>query len=948
MKFLKTTTTKSKSLYSSLALIKYLLLLFCISGNCQEFFYNGTVLESGQPIPGASICVKNYNRCTISNFDGNYSIRVKVGDVLVINYIGLETTEIKIKSSMVSSSEFSNGVPVEKHIVLPIKTNDYAEKFQNNDDTLSATKNIGTANLNLNSFPYIMTAVNIVKDQNNFHTFKFKSDYHKLQIDFNSEFLMGVPIRLQDFQNQFSQGRSLNGVSTYQSPETNEIFSWGPNISTLAISEVPTVFYPNGNIINRTSQDENPVFARNTNQFFRNTVDTKNALSLILEMKNHDIIKLNLSRTAGQGSLQNNQNNQTNANLSFQKSIEHHKIKSNINYNLFHNDLTNSNFAYNKIIFANAINPIHFDQKIISSLPSGFPRNFSQLENNPYYLLRFNQDKNKSETVGFTISDDYDHNDVDNKITAVYQFSDVDNTFGNLPFSAEIDQPNYTKRNERFQSFSITNDFKYSFDYNTSAGAVLNFNHQNRSLNRFTQSGFENPIDYPNNFSDENILNKNQERVSVNLKLCGKLNLQEIFYSGEYFALNFYPEFSYSSTLKNNMVVNLKSEFEWERLFYSDFSLYVDWSLNNYEPDLQNNNSNFNSLRYGLDQFKQIQNTFELFSPNSTTPIKESLFSVTGVVLYPIDIAFEVYQKRVSNLYAPIFEDNNYVWKPAIDYDQVGLDFKISKFFNKSYDSELTYRVDVNFSTYRNKVTRINQELSRIPIAGFSDINKNYMINEPLGVIVGSAYERDENNNMIIDDQGFPIVSNEPRILGDPNPDFVIGQNNEIQYRKFKLNLGFDWSQGGELWNGTQQTLNYYGASKLTESQRHIAGFVFQGVNQNGLPNTQAVDFYNPNLPIEENRWVRYGVGGVAEDAIEDATFFRLNFLKLSYSHNISYGKDLFKITYGLSVKNVFVVTKNLKAFGSNSMFNSVETSNLDYFNAPLLRTFGGSININF
>jgi hypothetical protein len=192
------------------------------------------------------------------------------------------------------------------------------------------------------------------------------------------------------------------------------------------------------------------------------------------------------------------------------------------------------------------------------------------------------------------------------------------------------------------------------------------------------------------------------------------------------------------------------------------------------------------------------------------------------------------------------------------------------------------------------------------------------------------------------------MEDSQPKILGDPNPDFVVGFFNTFKYKNFALNLSFDWSQGGQMWNGTQQTLNYYGKSEVTEKQRNVTNYVFEGVKQDGSINTKAVSFYDSNLPVEQNRWTRYGIDGVAEDAIEDATYFRLNSISLSYSNNSYYSPKKLNYTLSFFVNNVFILSKSKSAFSSNSMFNSLDSSGLDYFNSPMMRSFGSSLTIKF
>lgn len=61
---------------------------------------SGTVSdESGLPLPGVNIIVKGTSTGTQSDFDGNYSISAKSGDVLLFTYLGLKSQEVSVGSS---------------------------------------------------------------------------------------------------------------------------------------------------------------------------------------------------------------------------------------------------------------------------------------------------------------------------------------------------------------------------------------------------------------------------------------------------------------------------------------------------------------------------------------------------------------------------------------------------------------------------------------------------------------------------------------------------------------------------------------------------------------------------------------------------------------------------------------------------------------------------------
>ena len=53
---------------------------------------------NGEPLPGVSVLIKGTDFKTEADFDGNYELKIKKGDVLVYSYLGYETKEILINS----------------------------------------------------------------------------------------------------------------------------------------------------------------------------------------------------------------------------------------------------------------------------------------------------------------------------------------------------------------------------------------------------------------------------------------------------------------------------------------------------------------------------------------------------------------------------------------------------------------------------------------------------------------------------------------------------------------------------------------------------------------------------------------------------------------------------------------------------------------------------------
>ena len=72
------------------------LLTFFVSAGIYAQTVNGTVVSEDGPLPGATVQVKDTDRGTSTDFDGNYSIEASSGDILVISFVGFTTQEIPV------------------------------------------------------------------------------------------------------------------------------------------------------------------------------------------------------------------------------------------------------------------------------------------------------------------------------------------------------------------------------------------------------------------------------------------------------------------------------------------------------------------------------------------------------------------------------------------------------------------------------------------------------------------------------------------------------------------------------------------------------------------------------------------------------------------------------------------------------------------------------------
>lgn len=72
---------------------------------------------SGLPLAGVNVVIKGTSTGTTSDFDGNYSINAKTGDVLVFSYIGFNTVEKPINSAIVNV-QLEEGISLNEVVMI--------------------------------------------------------------------------------------------------------------------------------------------------------------------------------------------------------------------------------------------------------------------------------------------------------------------------------------------------------------------------------------------------------------------------------------------------------------------------------------------------------------------------------------------------------------------------------------------------------------------------------------------------------------------------------------------------------------------------------------------------------------------------------------------------------------------------------------------------------------
>ena len=98
------------------------LLLLSQAAIAQKKTITGMVTDvKGQPLPGATVMVKESKNGTQTDLDGHYTIDVTGGAVLVFSYIGMSTIEIEVKTSSTINVELEENTRELDEVVVTFK-----------------------------------------------------------------------------------------------------------------------------------------------------------------------------------------------------------------------------------------------------------------------------------------------------------------------------------------------------------------------------------------------------------------------------------------------------------------------------------------------------------------------------------------------------------------------------------------------------------------------------------------------------------------------------------------------------------------------------------------------------------------------------------------------------------------------------------------------------------
>lgn len=338
-----------------------------------------------------------------------------------------------------------------------------------------------------------------------------------------------------------------------------------------------------------------------------------------------------------------------------------------------------------------------------------------------------------------------------------------------------------------------------------------------------------------------------------------------------------------------------------------------------------------------------------------------------------VKVDFTFYYNRTKNQILDASID------PTLGYSKATINSGCVR--NRGYEAQLEFtpvrtkdfrwNASFTWSKNENKILSLTEGSDENQlIAKVGDVQVIGTVGGTTSDLWGYKFKRDPENNIIVDANGYPELTDEIERVASAYPKWKAGLYNEFKWKDITFSFLIDGQLGGKMYSHTHHKLTKQGKLEHTLNGRlpgtplymakddpRIAGAGFSpqdgmytivpGVMQNGDGS------YSPNTKVItiENYYDRYYLQENIEANTFDTSFLKLREVRLEYKlpKRILKRSPFTQASVAVYGRNLFCLTDfpifdpEAAALDSNAMVSGVETGSL-----PSARTYGVNLQISF
>ncbi|TXF91805.1 SusC/RagA family TonB-linked outer membrane protein [Neolewinella aurantiaca] len=275
------------------------------------------------------------------------------------------------------------------------------------------------------------------------------------------------------------------------------------------------------------------------------------------------------------------------------------------------------------------------------------------------------------------------------------------------------------------------------------------------------------------------------------------------------------------------------------------------------------------------------------------------------------------------------------------------------------WNNKIKWTSRFNFSTNKATVDELPEGTDRFTLAFsrvYNSVNQTvfFIVEEggEIGDIWGTGYLRNDDGDLVLNSSGGFIEDNNLKKLGNSNPDFILGFQNNVRFGNFDLGVLLDWRQGGELVSRTLALAGVAGQLEETEN-RPDDGFVIEGVQNTGTSDNP-VYTQNTTAVSAESFYRSFYNRNHEENNVYDASYLKIREVSLTYRLGQQQLDDTF--LDGLGSLSISLTGRNLYAFTEIPHFDPEQfaiqgqsiVGGVEDISYPSARSFGINLGVEF
>ena len=263
--------------------------------------------------------------------------------------------------------------------------------------------------------------------------------------------------------------------------------------------------------------------------------------------------------------------------------------------------------------------------------------------------------------------------------------------------------------------------------------------------------------------------------------------------------------------------------------------------------------------------------------------------------------------------------------------------------------SGFNWDAQAHFSLNRSKILELTEGVTVYDIKTVDVLQIAATEGGKYGDIYGQKFVR-HNGQVVVGEDGLPLITTDKELIGNQNPDWMLGLTNNFSYKGFDLSFLIDFRIGGEIYSATTSSLHKNGNAAGTVVNGDRADFV--------VPNSimkKGDEYVKNDVAVTPQRyWERIassGNYGLPEVFTYDATNIRLRNITLGYTFNKNLLKKtpFQKLRLSATCNNVWMIVSHLPGIDPESVA-ATNTNAVGFENggAPTNRSYTFNLTVGF